>query len=46
MANLKNERVQERGSVVDRLVRIVILTIVSFLVLFHPFLFILVLGSS
>ena len=32
MANLKNERVQERGSVVDRLVRIVILTIVSFIV--------------
>ena len=32
MANLKNDRVQERGNVVDRLVRIVILTIVSFIV--------------
>ena len=32
MANLRNDRAQERGSVVDRLVRIVILTIVSFIV--------------
>ena len=32
MANLRNDRAQEKGSVVDRLVRIVILTIVSFIV--------------
>ena len=32
MANLKNDRNQEKGNVVDRLVRIVILTIVSFIV--------------
>ena len=32
MANLKNDRAQEKGNVVDRLVRIVILTIVSFIV--------------
>ena len=32
MANLKNDCNQEKGNVVDRLVRIVILTIVSFIV--------------
>ena len=32
MANLKNDSAQEKGNVVDRLVRIVILTIVSFIV--------------
>lgn len=32
MANLRNDRAQEKGNVVDRLVRIVILTIVSFIV--------------
>ena len=32
MANLRNDHVQEKGNVVDRLVRIVILTIVSFMV--------------
>lgn len=32
MANLRNDHAQEKGNVVDRLVRIVILTIVSFIV--------------